>query len=83
VGFDRSKACEFSSFYSNRYTFIRLFAPNYLRFILLNMYNNVYYINLTWKLTERAGVRPRALQNIFVKISATLSENVLQRFCSL
>ena len=37
----------------------------------------------TRKLTERAGVRPRALENIFIKISAILSENVLQRFCSL
>jgi hypothetical protein len=35
------------SFYSNWYTFIRLFAPNYLWLILLYICNNVYYINLT------------------------------------
>lgn len=27
--------------------FIELFAPNYLIFILLNIYNNVYYIEMT------------------------------------
>jgi hypothetical protein len=47
VWFDRVKACGFLCFYSNRYMFIRLFAPNYLIFILLNIFNSVYYIKMT------------------------------------
>jgi hypothetical protein len=47
VWFDRVKACGFLCFYSNWYMFIRLSAPNYLWFILLNISNNVYYIKMT------------------------------------
>ena len=40
-------------FIGNRYTYIRLFAPYYLWFILFIIYNNVYCTNLTvfriWK----------------------------------
>jgi hypothetical protein len=37
----------FLCFHTNQYMFIRLFAPNYLTVILLNVYNTVYYIKMT------------------------------------